>query len=54
MVKITKGLWGCDATKTGSLCGRLNNACSDGMNVTDKRSKVTCAFCLKLLGVRRG
>lgn len=50
LVKITRGFWGSDSTKTGSLCGRLNNASVDGMNVTDKRRDVTCKFCLKLMG----
>lgn len=49
MVKITRGLWGTDSTKTSSLCGRLNNASTDGMNVTDVLEDVTCKFCLKLL-----
>lgn len=48
MVKISQGIFG-GGTLRGSLCGRLNNASRDGMNVTDTRSEVTCAFCLKRL-----
>lgn len=33
------------STHTSSLCGRLNRACSDGMNVTDVAANVTCKFC---------
>ena len=36
--------WG---TFTGSLCGRLNKASTDGMNITTIRADVTCAFCRK-------
>ena len=41
----------------GSLCGRLNKASTDGMNVTHDRSQVTCGFCLRALAaaiVREG
>ena len=36
-------------TSNGSLCGRLNAASRDGMNITDDRIKVTCKFCLSRL-----
>jgi hypothetical protein len=50
MAKVIKNVWGIEgAMKTTSLCGRLNNACRDGMNVTDATSQVTCKFCLALL-----
>ena len=35
-----------DGTLTRSLCGRLNAACRDGMNLTHKPEEVTCKFCL--------
>lgn len=28
-----------------TLCGRMNAACPDGMNIADKPESVTCAFC---------
>lgn len=31
---------------TTTLCGRVSNACDDGMNVGDA---VTCKFCLRIL-----
>lgn len=34
-------------TNYGTLCGRMNAASSDGMNVADSDDKVTCKFCLK-------
>lgn len=36
-------------TTTSSLCGRLNAASADGMNITGDRKQVTCGFCLKLM-----
>lgn len=30
---------------TSSLCGRLNAASVDGMNITGEAAEVTCAFC---------
>lgn len=35
--------------RTTSQCGRLHNACDDGMNITDDPREVTCGFCLKQL-----
>lgn len=40
-------MWG--GLKVSSLCGRLNNACKDVMNITDTDTEVTCGFCLKAL-----
>ena len=37
------------ARRTTSLCGRLNNACDDGMNITEIDAEVTCGFCVKKL-----
>lgn len=45
--KRSKMWWG--GTRTSSLCGRLNKACRDGMNITDADAEVTCGFCLKSL-----
>lgn len=36
-------------TTYGTLCGRMNSACSDGMNVADTDAEVTCKFCLRLM-----
>jgi hypothetical protein len=44
MVKIGRMFGG---ETRGSLCGRLNKACDDGMNITSTISDVTCAFCLR-------
>lgn len=41
--------WG--GHNTTSLCGRLRTV-NDGMNVTDKKSEVTCKFCLKAMARR--
>lgn len=43
-LKVTSR-WG--GTMSGSVCGRLNSACADGMNVSDKDAEVTCRFCLR-------
>jgi hypothetical protein len=40
-------------TSYGSLCGRLNAASLDGMNVTGSEAEVTCKFCLKALVAAR-
>lgn len=39
------------STITRSLCGRLNAACNDGMNLGDAH-EVTCKFCLKIMAIR--
>jgi len=30
-----------------TLCGRMNAACNDGMNVANTDDEVTCKFCLR-------
>lgn len=35
---------------TTTLCGRMNVACSDGMNIAETDDEVTCRFCLKQMG----
>lgn len=44
MVKVSQGIFG-GGLKRGSLCGRLNNASRDGMNITLEPHEVTCGFC---------
>lgn len=34
-------------TSHGTLCGRTNRACTDGMNIASTSAEVTCKFCLK-------
>jgi hypothetical protein len=46
MVKVSSGVFG-GGLKRGSLCGRLNNASRDGMNISLKPDEVTCGFCLR-------
>lgn len=50
LAKITPNRFG--GTNTTSMCGRLNKASNDGMNITDVHEDVTCKFCLGWL--RRG
>jgi hypothetical protein len=39
---------------TTSMCGRLNAASKDGMNLTTNPGEVTCAFCLqKMAALKR-
>jgi len=40
-------------TTTTTLCGRMNAACSDGMNIADDDAYVTCRFCLRQLEITR-
>lgn len=39
-------------TRYGTLCGRTNRACNDGMNVADTDADVTCKFCLAKMAAR--
>lgn len=39
-------------TLTKSLCGRLNVASRDGMNLTGNASEVTCKFCRRIMDRR--
>lgn len=32
-----------------TLCGRMNAASSDGMNVAETEAEVTCKFCLRIM-----
>lgn len=32
-----------------TLCGRMNAASADGMNIADTDEQVTCKFCLRLM-----
>jgi hypothetical protein len=32
-----------------TVCGRMNAKSQDGMNIAEKKSDVTCKFCLKRL-----
>lgn len=34
-------------TRTTTLCGRMNRANPDGMNIAANDATVTCRFCLK-------
>lgn len=43
--------WG--GTTYGSLCGRLNAQCEDGMNVALTDEEVTCKFCLRIMAAKR-
>jgi hypothetical protein len=36
-------------TTTTTLCGRMNKACDDGMNIADDDAGVTCALCLRFM-----
>lgn len=40
--------WG--GTRYGTLCGRTNRGCSDGMNVAETDAEVTCKICLARMG----
>ena len=37
------------STLTTTLCGRMNAQSEDGMNSTEDRAKVTCAFCRHII-----
>jgi hypothetical protein len=39
-------------TRYGTLCGRMNAAFDDGMNVANTDAEVTCKFCLNLMAIR--
>ena len=49
LLKISKALGG---ECRGRLCSRLNKACDNGMNLTDSKTVVTCAFCPRILAAR--
>lgn len=34
-------------TRFTTLCGRMNKASQDGMNIADTDDQVTCKFCLR-------
>jgi hypothetical protein len=52
MLKVRKGPFGDECTLRGSLCGRLNSASTDGMNVSDNPAEVTCKFCKRIEATR--
>lgn len=39
---------------TTSVCGRINRASADGMNIAEKPELVTCKFCLRRLATNEG
>jgi len=42
------------ATRFTTVCGRMNAASRDGMNIAETETEVTCKFCLRVLGRARG
>lgn len=40
-------------TRTTTLCGRMNAASQDGMNIADDPRNVSCKLCLKKLATTR-
>lgn len=38
---------------TTTLCGRMNKACDDRMNIADDDVGVTCRFCLQSIQISR-
>ena len=44
-LSVTRPAFG--GSLTTSLCGRLNAASRDGMNLTGNESEVTCQYCIK-------
>lgn len=41
------------STRFTTLCGRMNAASVDGMNVADTDAGVTCKFCLRQMEITR-
>ncbi len=39
-------------TTWGTLCGRMNRASTDGMNIAQTDAEVTCKFCLSRMGAQ--
>ena len=35
-----------------TVCGRMNKASNDGMNIANSDAEVTCKFCLRVMGHR--
>lgn len=50
LTRVRKAPFG-EGILTTSLCGRLNAASTDGMNISDIETEVTCRFCLRRMEI---